>query len=388
MSRPHLEVADVMRTCRDELYAACSAQQRKAIRAILACRTALLGGHLRRCERCAHELIAYNSCRNRHCPKCQAARQAHWCDTQQQQLLNVPYCHLVFTLPRALAPLALQNQRLMYNLLFRAAAETLTTIARDQRHLGADIGFIAVLHTWGQTLTHHPHLHCLAPAGGLAPDQQSWIPCKKQFFLPVRVLSSLYRHKYLSYLRQARREQQLAYHGQLAPLARARAWRRYLDQLRDSDWVVYAKPAFGSAQQTLKYLARYTHRVAISNSRLLRLHDDHVTFSYKDYRQPRARRRITLSSSEFCRRYLQHVLPKGFVRIRHYGLLANRHRQHNLARCHQLIGSPPPPSHPPSDPTTPTYPCPACHAGQLIRHGSRTLPPRPLETRMNSPTTA
>ena len=384
--RPRLEVADVIRACQAELQAACSAQQRKAMRAILACRTALLGGHLRRCERCAHELIAYNSCRNRHCPKCQAARQADWCEAQAQQLLNVPYCHLVFTLPRALAPLALQNQRLMYNLLFRAAAETLTTIARDPRHLGAQIGFIAVLHTWGQTLTHHPHLHCLAPAGGLAPDQHSWIPCKKQFFLPVRVLSRLYRHKYLSYLRDARQQQQLAYHGQLAPLTRARAWQRYLDGLYASDWVVYAKPAFGSPQQTLKYLARYTHRVAISNARLLRLHDDHVTFAYKDYRQPRARRRITLSSREFCRRYLQHVLPKGFVRIRHYGLLANRQRQHKLARCQYLIGAPAPTTSPPPDPST--YPCPACRTGQLVRLTNRTLPARPPEARMNSPTTA
>ena len=392
MSAPRLEVAEVFKSCQEEYLRehAVSREQRKALSDILACRTAALGGHLLRCDECSYQEIAYNSCRNRHCSKCQAARQADWCFEQAQNLLDVPYCHVVFTLPEGLSPLALQNQRLVYQLLFRAASQTLLTIARDERHLGARIGFVAVLHTWGQTLTHHPHLHCLVPAGGLAPDRDSWISCKKGFFLPVRVLSALYQGKFLSFLRQARRDQALEFHGKLTELAREGSWRRFLEDLKAANWVVYAKPPFGSPEQVVKYLSRYTHRVAIHNARLISLRDGQVSFSYKDYRQGDKRLTMTLSATEFTRRFLLHVLPKGFVRIRHYGFLANRVRQEQLTTCRKLLGESPLKAlvaeSQAEDQTSPhPMACPACNQGRLSP--IRTLPPWLLliEPRMNSP---
>lgn len=372
MSRPRPEVAEVFCRYEDQYLAAYAAspQQRRVIRDLVACRTAALGGHVRQCDACGHKEIAYNSCRNRHCPKCQASKQAAWLAARRADLLDVPYYHLVFTLPQALGPLALQNKRLLYGLLFRAAAETLQTIARDEKHLGARIGFTAVLHTWGQTLLHHPHLHCVVPGGGLSEDGQRWIAAREGFFLPVRVLSRLFRGKYLAYLRQAYQDGELVRAGGLKDLAIPSAWHAFLAPLQKTDWVVYAKAPFGSAEQVLKYLARYTHRVAISNRRLIALEEDQVTFSYKDYRRGQRERRMRLSAVEFMRRFLLHVLPKGFVRIRHYGLLANRCRRDNLRLCRRLLGSLAPPEPEPASPPDaaccegPDL-CPACRQHRM-----------------------
>lgn len=343
MEAPRLDVAEVFRRYQDAYLATSSAspQQRRVLRDLVACRTAALGGHLRRCDACGHEQIAYNSCRNRHCPKCQASKQAAWLGAQCATLLAVPYYHIVFTLPEALGPLALQNKRLLYGLLFRAASQTLLTIARDEKHLGARIGFSAVLHTWGQTLLHHPHLHCVVPAGGLSPDERRWIPAREGFFLPVRVLSRLFRQKYLASLGQAYRDGQLLLTGRLEGLAQGSAWRAFLEPLRRIDWVVYAKSPFGSPAQVLKYLARYTHRVAISNRRLIALEDGQVAFAYKDYRRGRRERVMRLPVVEFMRRFLLHVLPSGFVRIRHYGFLANGVRKEKLRLCRRLLAAGP-----------------------------------------------
>ncbi len=319
MNAPRLDVAEGFCRHQDEYLATYSAspQQRRVLRDLMACRTAALGGHLRRCDACGHEEIAYNSCRNRHCPKCQSQKQAAWLEAQCAKLLEVPYYHIVFTLPQALGPLALQNKRTLYGLLFRAASETLSTIARDPKHLGAKIGFTAILHSWGQTLLHHPHLHCVVPGGGLSADERRWIAARAQFFLPVRVLSRLFRGKYLAYLRQAYRDGELVLAGRLKALAQPRAWRAFVEPLAQIDWVVYAKAPFGSAEQVLKYLARYTHRMAISNRRLLSLEHGQVAFPYKDYRWGRRERVMRLAALEFMRGFLLHVLPKGFVRIRH-----------------------------------------------------------------------
>ena len=381
-----------------------SRQQRRIVRALTSCRTAALGGHKKQCEACGHEAIAYNSCRNRHCPKCQAAARAQWLDARAADLLEVPYFHVVFTLPEALGPLALQNKRLLYGMLFRAASETLCTIARDPKHLGAHIGFLAVLHTWGQNLHHHPHLHCVVPGGGLALDSRRWVSCRERFFLPVRVLSRLFRKKFLCYLREACDRGALGFHGKLRPLADGRNWRRLLCDLEAHDWVVYAKPPFGGPTQVLKYLARYTHRVAISNQRLVSVHDGKVTFRWKDYAQRNHTRTMTLDAVEFIRRFLLHSLPKGFQRIRHYGFLANRVRQQQLRRCRVLLegaGENVPrdgdtvvdetnmtdASH--AGGTAPDDVCPACRQGRMLvvaiieRPGPhrRTLPaPQPGDT--------
>jgi hypothetical protein len=314
-----------------------SLDQRRILRALTACRTAALGGHKKQCMACGHEAIAYNSCRNRHCPKCQAAARAQWLDARAVDLIEVPYFHVVFTLPALLGPLALQNKRVLYGMLFRAASETLCTIARDPKHLGARIGFLAVLHTWGQTLQHHPHLHCVVPGGGLAPDGSHWVPSRAQFFLPVRVLSRLFRGKFLAYLRAAFDQGTLVLHGRLERLADGTHWCRLLTELEASDWVVYAKPPFGGPTQVLKYLARYTHRVAISNRRLVSLDDGKVSFRWKDYAKGTHCRTMTLDAVEFLRRFLLHSLPKGFQRIRQYGFLANRVRHEKLPRCRALL---------------------------------------------------
>jgi hypothetical protein len=333
------EVADVIRA-----YGAAyleryrpSNEQRRVLNYLVQCRTAALGGHLKKCERCGHEVPVYNSWRNRHCPKCQGAARADWLDARQQELLDVEYFHVVFTLPHELAALALQNRRAVYRMLFRAASQTLLTIARDPKHLGAEIGCLAVLHTWGQNLHAHPHLHCVVPGGGLSPDGERWVGCRDGFFLPVRVLSQLFRGKFVAQLQSAFDHQQLGFHRSLRDLEHPKAWEAWLEPLRSKDWVVYAKPPFGGPEQVLKYLARYTHRVAISNHRLMSLQDGKVIFHWKDYPHGNRQHVMSLDAVEFLRRFLLHVLPKGFMRIRYYGFLANRHRAEKLARARKLL---------------------------------------------------
>jgi hypothetical protein len=345
MSSSQLEVADVFEaygTAYLEANAnATSAEQRRVMNDIVNCRTAALGGEVEQCDTCGHTEVLFHSCRNRHCPKCQAAARADWLDARAQDLLpGVDYYHVVFTVPDdKVADVALQNKRVVYRILFRAAAETLLTIARDPKHLGAEIGFLAVLHTWGQQLLHHPHVHCVVAGGGIAPEGERWISCRKDFFLPVRVLSRLFQKKFLAYLDGAYRSAKLSFRGKLDGLDDPEAWKRFLASLYDLDWVVYAKPPFGGPERVLKYLARYTHRVAISNQRLVSLDDGKVTFRWKDYAHGNAQRTMTLDAVEFIRRFLLHTLPVGFVRIRHYGFLANRKRRERLALCRKLLGN-------------------------------------------------
>ena len=340
MIRPPLEVADIVRT-----YGTAFVEQHrrwltalhlKVMRAIVACRTAALGGHIEQCDSCGQRAISYNSCLNRHCPKCQGAARQAWLAKRSAELLPVPYFHVVFTLPHLLAPLALQNKALVYGLLFRAAAETLLQIAADPKHLGAKIGFLAVLHTWGQTLLHHPHLHCVVPGGGLSPDQRRWIPCGHKFFLPVKVLSVVFRGKFLDALERAFKKHKLTLAGQLTPLQSPAEFATLLRAAAHRDWVVYAKRPFAGPAQVLTYLSRYTHRIAIANSRLVAMADGRVTFRWRDYAHGHQTRTMTLEADEFLRRFLLHVLPASFVRIRYFGLLANRQRAQllNLCRFH------------------------------------------------------
>jgi hypothetical protein len=339
--RPPLEVADIFRQYGHDfrLTHSLSPEQRRVIRAIERCRTAALGGHVEQCDACGHQRISYNSCRNRHCPKCQSLAKARWLEARLADLLPVEYFHVVFTLPEQLATLALQNKRVVYNLLFSAAAETLRTIATDPRHLGAEIGFLAVLHTWSQTLHHHPHLHCVVPGGGLSLEGERWLSCRRGFFLPVNVLARLFRRLFLQGLARAFEDDKLTFHGSLEYLGKARAFQRLLASLRAREWWVYSKPPFGGPEQVLSYLGRYTHRVAISNHRLLSLKDGSVTFKWRDYRHGNQQSLMTLKAEEFIRRFLLHVLPRGFQRIRQFGLLANRHRQDRLTRCRKLLGA-------------------------------------------------
>jgi hypothetical protein len=338
--RPPLEVADIFRQHGDDfrLTHALSPEQRRVMRAIERCRTAALGGHVEQCDACGHQRIAYNSCRNRHCPKCQSLAKARWLQARLDDLLPVEYFHVVFTLPEQLAAVALQNKRIVYNLLFAAASQTLRTIAADPRHLGADIGFLAVLHTWDQTLRHHPHLHCVVPGGGLSMGGEGWRSSRPGFFLPVNVLARLFRRLFLQGLERAFEKGKLSFHGACAFLAQPTAFKRLLKSVRAREWWVYAKPPFGGPAQVLAYLGRYTHRVAISNHRLLSLEHSKVTFSWRDNRHGQLRSTMTLSADEFMRRFLLHVLPRGFQRIRQFGLLANR-RRGELARCRQLLGT-------------------------------------------------
>lgn len=341
MIRPHrLEVADVFRKHADEYLTTYSATtaQRQVIRAVQNCRTAVLGGHVEACDCCGHQQVAYNSCRNRHCPKCQGPATVRWLQAREAELLPVPYFHLVFTLPAALGPLALQNPRVVYGLLLQAAAQTLQEVAANSKHLGAEIGFLAVLHTWGQNLMHHPHVHCVIPAGGLAPDGARWIRSRPKFLLPVRVLSRVFRGTFIDRLKRALAYGELTFHGGLAELALDGAFERLLDQIVRQDWVVYARPPFGGPKQVLKYLARYTHRVAISNRRLIALDNNQVTFRWKDYAKGSRQSLMRLTAIEFIRRFLLHVLPRGFVKIRHYGFMANRFRQVKLELCRRLLG--------------------------------------------------
>jgi len=367
------EVADVLRTfavAYRETYPS-SPEQERVLRQLPLCRTASLGGHKLRCDSCGHEEISYNSCRDRHCPKCRAAARAEWLAARERELLDVPYFHVVFTLPDELAAIALQNKRLCYGLLFHAASQTLLTIAADPKHLGADIGFLAVLHTWSQTLLHHPHVHCVVPGGGISSDRQRWIACRGDFFLPVRVLSRLFRRLYLQGLEAAFGRGDVELHGQLEGLRDPATWNRAISDLRRKEWVVYAKPPFGGPTQVLKYLARYTHRVAISNQRIVSIDDQRVEFRWKD-RSTQQERTMTISGVEFVRRFLLHVLPRGFVRIRHYGFLANRVRDERieLARRllhqeHQLRDASSAHSGPSPSPT-PSNRCPSCGTGSLV----------------------
>jgi Putative transposase/Transposase zinc-binding domain len=336
-----MEVADIFRRYGEAFRQAHAGHlggvERRIMGAITACRTAALGGHVEQCDDCGATRIAYNSCRNRHCPKCQGLARARWLADRQAELLPVPYFHVVFTLPAAVAEIAFQNKAMVYAILFRAAAETLTTIAADPKHLGAQLGVTMVLHTWGQTLQHHPHVHCLVPGGGPSLDGTRWVACRRDFFLPVRVLSRLFRRLFLRELKNAFGAGKLRFFSNLANLAEPQAFARRIGELRRLDWVVYAKPPFGGPEQVLAYLGRYTHRVAIANSRLISLADGEVRFTWKDYRADGKTKAMTLVANEFIRRFLLHVLPDGFHRIRHYGFLANGGRSDHLARCRQLL---------------------------------------------------
>lgn len=367
MTPRRLEVADVFRQHGQEFLErwdhVLSPQQRKAFRDISACRTAALGTQVQQCDHCGHQEIAYRSCRNRHCPKCHSRTRDEWLRDRATEILPVPYCHVVFTLPRELAPLALQNPRVVYGILFRAVAETLLEMAADPKRLGARIGFLAVLHTWTQRLEHHPHIHCVVPAGGLSPDGQRWIPAPNQkFFLPVKPLSRLFRGKFLAYLRKAFAENRLEFFGQMRELAHPARFSDFVATLYLAEWVVYCKPAFGGPRQVLQYLARYTHRVAISNGRLLGLDHGQVRFRWRDSQDHNHMKEMSLEAVEFIRRFLLHVLPSGFVKIRHFGFLSNRNRKKIIQHCRKLL----PPFAVESLVIEPQQPlCPVCRVGHL-----------------------
>ncbi len=371
--RSSLEVADVLRAAGPAYRAAhaghLSLHQLKVMSAIEHCRTAALGGHVEACTDCGHWRIAYNSCRNRHCPKCQGVAARTWLAAREADLLPVGYFHVVFTLPAEIAAIAFHNKALLYDLLFKTASETTLTIAADPKHLGARIGITAVLHTWGSAMTHHPHIHMIVPGGGIAPDGDRWISSRPAFLLPVRVLGALFRRLFLTRLLALHDAGKLAFFGQLAHLADRRAFLRHLAPVRKKRWVVYAKPPFAGPEAVLAYLSRYTHRVAISNSRLLRLDEHGVTFRYKDYRRsaPDRQQVMTLSADEFIRRFLLHCLPRGFHRIRHYGLLASGTRKAHLERARQLLAlAPPAPDETPTEPAHPRPPCPCCGGTMII----------------------
>ena len=382
-----LEVADVFHRHGDAYRRAHDGHlgrvERRVMSAIELCRTAALGGHAESCSACGFVRYAYNSCRNRHCPKCQGEARAEWLAARQAELLQVPYFHVVFTLPAPVAEIAFQNKGTVYAILFRTAAETLRKIAADPRHLGAEIGLIAVLHTWGQNLHHHPHVHCVVPGGGPSLDGMRWVACRPGFFLPVRVLSRLFRRLFLDALRAAFEASEIGFFGALADLAEPAAFARRLRELRRVEWVVYAKPPFGGPAQVLAYLGRYTHRVAIANSRLVRLTDTAVAFRWKDYRHHGKSKVMTVSADEFIRRFLLHTLPDGFHRIRHYGFLANGHRAEKLALCRKLIDTSSvttalPPVHGTAS-TLPGHCCPCCGGPMIFL---ATLPP--LQSRQSS----
>jgi predicted Zn-ribbon and HTH transcriptional regulator len=377
--RPPLEVADIFRVhgpaWREVNAGHVSLDQLKVMSAIESCRTAALGGHVAHCEKCSYTLIAYNSCRNRHCPKCQGEAATEWLAEREAELLPVPYFHLVFTLPAAIADIAYQNKAVIYGLLFKASAETLTTIAADPKHLGARVGVLSVLHTWGSALTHHPHVHMIVPGGGIALDGKSWIACRPGFFLPVRVLSRLFRRLFLEKLVAAHRNGELQFFGNHAQLKDAQAFAAYLAPARKNEWVVYSKRPFGGPREVLRYLARYTHRVAISNQRLIACDDKGVTFKWKDYRVEGSERHkvMTLAINEFIRRFLIHVLPAGFHRIRYYGLLAGATRADNITRARDLLAMRILPieaikaiNTKADEPQPPNHPCPCCGGRMII----------------------
>ena len=383
MDRPRLEVADVFRrygeAYRQQHAGSLSRDQLRVMSAIERCRTAALGGHVEQCDQCQFQRIAYNSCRDRHCPKCQSLARAQWIEDRQAELLDTQYFHVVFTVPEEIAAIAYQNKEVVYDILFRATSETLRTIAADPKHLGAEIGFFAVLHSWGQNLMFHPHLHCVVPGGGLSPDGQRWIACRRDFFLPVHVLSRRFRRLFVESLEKAFAAGQLQFFSALEELRDRTAFRRLLGRVRSRKWVVYAKKPFAGPQQVLDYVGRYTHRVAISNNRILNIEGGQVTFRYKDYRDGSQQKTMTLSADEFIRRFLLHVLPEGFHRIRYYGFLGNRYRKEKLQQCRHLLGMI---LLEPSSSTevaeldyrdryqaltgSSLWECPACHRGRMI----------------------
>jgi Putative transposase/Transposase zinc-binding domain len=376
------EVADVFRrygdAYREQHGGSLSTAQRRVMTAIEICRTAALGGHVEQCDTCGHQRISYCSCRNRHCPKCQSLARAQWLDDRRAEVLDTQYFHVVFTLPAELAAIALQNKAVVYGILFRTVAETLRTIAADPKHLGAEIGFFAVLHTWGSNLLHHPHLHVVVPGGGLSPDGNQWISCRPGFFLPVQVLSRLFRRLFIEALERAFMAGQLAFFGALAHLKERDAFQLHLAPVRRAKWVVYAKRPFAGPEQVLEYVGRYTHRVAISNNRILDIEDGKVRFQWKDYRRGGQQKPMTVNADEFIRRFLVHVLPSGFLRIRYYGLLGNRYRKDKLARCRELLGMSklePKADEGADKDYRDTYEeltglslcqCPACHLGRMV----------------------
>ena len=379
MLRPALEVADIFRdhgaAWRKANAGHISLDQIKVMRAIERCRTAALGGHVARCEDCTQTVIAYNSCRNRHCPKCQGTAAREWLAAREAELLPVPYFHLVFTLPGPIADIAYQNKAVIYDLLFKTSAETVLTIAADPEHLGARIGITAVLHTWGSAMTHHPHVHMIVPGGGISLDGSRWVSSRPGFFLPVRVLSRLFRRLFLQALKIAHAEGRLNFFGNHSALSERKAFAAYVRPLREIEWVVYAKRPFGGPEAVLAYLSRYTHRVAISNSRLIAVDESGVSFKYKDYRVegPDRYKIMTLATHEFIRRFLIHVLPKGVHRIRHYGLFANGNRAANIARARELLAVPsrvtPPETNAHTEPDQPrvlSHPCPCCGGRMII----------------------
>jgi len=398
VTRPALEVADIFRECGAQYRkihgASMSREQHRAMRAIEVCRTAVLGGHIDVCDHCETERNSYNSCRNRHCPKCQSLAKAEWLESRMAELLPVPYYHLVFTIPDQVASVAFQNKRVVYTILFRATSETLRTIAADPKHLGAEIGFLAVLHTWTQTMLHHPHLHCVIPAGGLSSDHGRWVSCRDGFLLPVRVLSRLFREKSLFYLKQAYDQGKLQFFSDLKPLADPQAFRQFLRRNREHEWVVYSKSPFGGPAQVLDYLGRYTHRVAISNHRLVAFQDGRVIFQWKDRKKHDRIRTMTIEADEFIRRFLLHVLPPGFAKIRYFGFMANRQRRSRLSLCRQILHAP----QPEADPQLLDWKsrhealtgesfdlCPVCHQGRM--HLLQILPPlctRRSDQRLNT----
>jgi hypothetical protein len=373
MSRPAVEVADILRAqgnrFLDRYKESFGFQQLKAFRAIQRCRTAALGGHVDACPRCGYQAaISYNSCRNRHCPKCQTQSREHWLAARERELLPTNYFHVVFTVPHELNVLALTNQRPFYDLLFSASAQTLLEVAADPKHLGAAIGLISILHTWGQNLLLHPHVHCAIPAGGLSTDHRRWVRPRYPFFLPVKVLSRVFRGKFCAGLKRLYRRKRLCCAGPASLLADSKQFRQLLRRLHRQDWVVYAKPAFGGPAQILRYLGRYTHRVAISNHRLLAFDGERVTFRWKDYAHGGKQRKMNLTAIEFLRRFFLHVLPKGFVRIRHFGFLSNRHRASRLAICRQLLGwsTPEPPNVSNSSGSSSDWHCPRCGTVMVV----------------------
>lgn len=370
MSRPRVEVADIVRAQADRFIERnrswLSYQQLAVLRALHCCRTASLGGHVDRCSSCGHQAISYNSCRNRHCPKCQAQARQRWIAAREQELLGVPYFHVVFTLPHELNALCQRNAKVLYNLLFRASAETMLELAADAKHLGAEIGFLSILHTWGQNLSLHPHVHCVVPAGGLSPDHQRWIRPKYAFFLPVKVLGRIFRQRFVRGLRRAYRRKQLVFGGKTAPLAEARRFQALVNTLFRQNWIVYAKPSFGGPRTVLRYLGRYTHRVAISNHRLLAFDGERVTFRWKDYTHGNQHRTMTLPAPEFLRRFLQHVLPRGFVRIRQFGYQASSCRTAQLALARKLLDFIPARETTTTSAVTATWNCPRCGGSMQI----------------------
>ncbi len=368
MNRPTLEVADIVRAAGNSFWEKYGSRlawpHRKVLDAIVRCRTTALGGHLDQCVRCGHQAISYNSCRNRHCPRCQGNARARWLAARSAELLPVPYFHIVFTLPHEFSALILQNKRLLYDLLFRTSAATLLEAARDRKYFGAETGFLGVLHSWGQNLQHHAHIHYIVPAGGLSLDGSRWIDSSRRFFLPVKALSKIFREKFCDQLRELFQHDKLQFHGSLQQLALPEVFSHFLWELGHKDWVVYAKPPFGGADHVLNYLARYTHRVAISNHRLVAFENQRVSFRWKDYAHGSKNKIMTVPADEFLRRYLLHVLPKGLVRIRHFGLFANRCRTASLERCRSLLGSEP--RLDPSVTAASQPPCPVCSGPMMM----------------------